>query len=157
MSSIPMKLQQVRVHARLDSVWTPWLLAWVGASVIAIANGIARRALYEQRTGVMGAHYVSTASLIALLGAYMWLVAGRWPIPTRRTALLIGSVWTMLTIGFEFGLGRFVVGDAWAKLVEQYDVSRGNIWILVPLWTALGPALMGQVRANDTYQNRRYP
>ena len=75
------------------------------ASGIAITNGTVRRAVYEERTGVVGAHYVSTPSLIALLGAYMWLIAGRWPIPTRRTALLIGSVWTMLTIGFEFGSG----------------------------------------------------
>ena len=129
-----------------DRAWRAWLAGWLGATVIAIANGIARRAPYEERVGPMAAHYIATAGLLVLLGGYMWLLARRWPIPTRRAALLIGGAWTALTIVFEFGLGRYVVGDSWAKLLEQYDLTRGYVWIVVPTWTVIGPALMRGLR-----------
>src|SRR5919202_7098753 len=112
-------------------VWRAWLAGWLGATVIAIVNGIARRALYEERVGPMAAHYSATAVLLVLLGGYMWLLARRWPIPTRRTAVLIGGAWTALTIVFEFGLGRYVAGESWATLLQQYNLSRGNVWVLI--------------------------
>jgi hypothetical protein len=117
----------------------------LGAAVIGVINGIARRALYEGRIGAQGAHYVSTAVLLVLLGGYMAWLANRWPISTRRIALLVGSLWAAMTVGFEFGLGRFVVGDSWAKLFAQYRFWRGNVWILVPVWIALGPALIREL------------
>jgi hypothetical protein len=126
------------------------LAGWLGAAVIGVINGVARRALYEDRVGLQAAHYLSTATLLVLLGGYMALLARRWPIATRRTALLVGSVWSALTVGFEFGLGRFVVGDSWAKLFEQYEVWRGNVWILVPAWIALGPLVIRGLRRNST-------
>jgi hypothetical protein len=113
----------------------------LGAVVIAVVNGIARRALYEQRLGPM-------AALVGLLGDYLWLLAGCWPIATRRTALLIGGTWAMLTVVFEFGLGHYVNGEAWSKLLEQYDLRRGYVWVLIPLWTAVGPAVMRALRSS---------
>jgi hypothetical protein len=115
--------------------------------VIGVANGVARRALYEDRIGAQGAHYVSTAVLLVLLGGYMGWLASHWPIPTRRIALLVGGVWAAMTVGFEFGLGKFVVGESWAKLFEQYEFWRGNVWILIPVWIALGPAVIRELPA----------
>ena len=114
--------------------------------MIAIVNGIARRALYEERVGPMAAHYIATAGLLVLLGGYMWLLARRWPIPTPRAALLIGGAWTALTIVFEFGLGRYVVGDSWASYWSSTTSRAATYGIVVPTWTASGPALMRGLR-----------
>ena len=137
-----------RGAARSRSVWRPWLAGWLGATTIGVANGIARRALYEERLGTTGAHYFSTATLLVLLGGYTWLLTRRWPIPRPHDALLIGGVWTALTVTFEFGLGRYVAGDSWAKLLEQYDLARGNVWILVPIWMTIGPAVLRRLRSS---------
>jgi hypothetical protein len=136
------------------SIWRPWLAGWLGATVIGVANGIARRTLYEERAGPTAAHYISTAALLILLGGYMALLAQWRPIPTRRTALLIGGVWAAVTVGFEFALGRLVVGDSWAKLLEQYAFWRGSAWILVPMWIASGPALIRELRGNAAESER---
>jgi hypothetical protein len=64
----------------------------------------------------------------------------RWPIPTTRQALEIGAAWGVLTVAFEFGFGHYVAGESWAELLAAYDVTDGEVWILIPLWMAAGPA-----------------
>ena len=43
-------------------------------------------------------------------------------------------------VTFEFGFGHYVAREPWAKLLADYDVRRGRIWRVVPLWLALGAA-----------------
>ena len=52
-----------------------------------------------------------------------------------------------LSVLFEFGFGHYVEGDSWADLLDNYDVSQGNIWILILLWIAVGPAIVRAVTA----------
>jgi hypothetical protein len=56
--------------------WRAWLLGWLGAAVLGVANGIARGAL------------------------------------------------------------------PWSELFEQYNIARGKIWVLIPAWMAIGPAVL---------------
>jgi hypothetical protein len=136
------------------TVWRPWLVGWLGAMLIGVANGIARGALYESRLGARRAQYVSTAALLILLTAYMAMLTRRWPLPTRQRAVLVGIVWSLFTVGFEFGLGRVVVGDSWSKLLGQYAFWRGNAWIAVPTWMAIGPAVLRRLRSGARMQQR---
>ena len=59
-------------------------------------------------------------------------------------ALLVGIVWVALTVAFEFLAGHYVFGNSWERLIADYNVFRGRIWILVllanlfaPLWAFL--------------------
>jgi len=122
--------------------WWPWLIAWVGAAVLGVANGVARATLYERRIGPWRAHYVSTATLLLLLSAYIRALSSAWPIASRGDALRIGGAWCALTIAFEFGFGRFVARDSWSALLDQYNVAQGKVWALIPLWMAIGPAVL---------------
>jgi hypothetical protein len=36
-------------------------------------------------------------------------------------------MWMVLTIIFEFALGRYVVGDSWGKLIADYDILEGRV------------------------------
>ena len=122
--------------------WRPWTLAWLGACGLAIANGIVRQAIYEGHVGDLQAHQISTATLLAVFALYVWMLQRRWPIETTRTALAIGAVWVVLTLAFEFGFGRYVVGQSWGELLGAYNVANGRVWVLVPLWTLVAPAVM---------------
>ena len=77
----------------------------------------------------------------------MAMLTRRWSLPTRQSAVLVGVVWSVLTVGLEFGLGRVVVGDSWSKLLDQYAFWRGNAWIAVPMWIAIGPAVLRRLRS----------
>ena len=44
-----------------------------------------------------------------------------------------------LTVAFEFLAGHYVFGNSWERLIADYDVFRGRIWILVLLMNLLAP------------------
>ena len=115
-------------------------MAWLGAAVLGVVNGAIREAAYKERVGESTANQISVAPLIALLGLYFWTLQRRWPLPTTKGALEIGSAWVVLTILFELGFGHYVAGDSWSELLENYDVTEGNLWVLVLLWIGVGPA-----------------
>jgi hypothetical protein len=134
-----------------DTASTPawllgWLLGWLAGPVLGIGNGAVRELVYKDRLGDLQAHQVSTATLIAALGLYMAVLDRRWPIPKQRTAWAIGGVWTALTAFFEIGFGRLIDGSSWPELLEQYDLPHGRIWVLVLVWTAVGPATVRELR-----------
>ena len=128
-----------------------WTIGWFGAAVVAVANGGLRDLVYAPVTGEPAARQLSTVSLLMLLAAYLWWLNRRWPLPTTRTALRVGAAWTTTTLLFEFGLGHFVEHKAWSTLLADYDVTNGRIWVLIPLWVAIGPAVIRQLqhRADD--------
>jgi hypothetical protein len=139
---VPAKKAGVRAAA--PRVWRDrtsrrWLIAWVGAPVLAIVNGAIRELVYKDQVVPSTADQISVVPLIALLGLYFWILQRRWPLATRREALSIGAVWAAMSVLFEFGFGHYVEGDSWADLFRTYDVTAGNLWILIPLSIAAGP------------------
>jgi hypothetical protein len=125
----------------------PWLVAWLGRPVLGVANGAIRDATYKRATGELAAHQLSTATLLALMAAYLWALEGRWPIGTSREAFTIGGSWAVLTVLFEFGFGHYVTGDAWSSLLRAYNLADGRVWAAVPLWPLVGPELFRRLRA----------
>jgi hypothetical protein len=54
--------------------------------------------------------------------------------------MLIGAVWLALTLAFEFLAGHYLFGSSWERLLADYDLLRGRVWILVLLATLFAPA-----------------
>ena len=124
-----------------------WILAWLGAPVLGIVNGGARDALYEDAVGEKAAGVISTGTLLALLVGYMWLLEGRWPLRSRREALSVGVSWAALTVLFESA--SVVGGQLRIAGFEQYDVTAGNAWVVIPLAMAAGPELVRRLAARQ--------
>lgn len=116
-------------------------------TILAIVNGAARELLYKDQVGDSAAHQISVAPLIALLALYFWLLQRRWPLATKRDAVSMGAIWVTLSIVFEFGFGHYVEGDSWSDLLGNYDPTVGNLWILILLWIAAGPAIVRTIIA----------
>jgi hypothetical protein len=135
---------------RRDRTLRRWLIAWVGAPVLAIVNGAARELTYKDQVGESTADQISVAPLIALLALYFWVLQRRWPLATTRDAVSIGVAWAALSVLFEFGFGHYVEGDSWTDLLRTYDVTEGNLWILIPLWIAAGPATVRAIAVART-------
>lgn len=119
-----------------------YILAWVPMAVLAILNGTLRQFTYGKVMSTLQAHQLSTVTLILIFFAYVWLLNSLWPLPSWTQAAWIGLVWLLLTVAFEFGVGRFIAKQSWEQLLQGYNIFAGNLWPLVPLAVAVLPALV---------------
>jgi len=102
---------------------------------LALLNGTLRAVVTQPWLGEEVARRLATVVLLVVLTAYVWLLHRRFPLPSLRSAWAVGLAWTAMTLTFEFGFGRLVEGLSWSTMLADYDVTRGRIWVLVPLWT----------------------
>ena len=116
-----------------------YFLAWLPMVLIAVANGALREAWLVPRLGEHPARQASTLILIALFAVYVGYVLRRWPIASGARAIAVGVLWLVLTLAFEFALGRFVSGLSLEEIIEEYDLAAGRLWALVPIWVAASP------------------
>jgi hypothetical protein len=122
------------------------LAVWLLLVMLAIANGTFRRAVLIPRVGEHAGHIISTILLSILILVTAWLTIG-WIHPaTRYAAALVGFVWLGLTVLFEFGAGHFLFHQPWERLMADYDLTKGRIWVLVLLVTVKAPALAAMAR-----------
>ncbi len=119
-------------------LWKFFLL-WFPMLLLAVLNGAAREMLYKASLGELRAHQLSTVTLLILFSVYIWLVIRVWSPVSSQHALLVGLFWLVLTLGFEFGFGRFVEGRSWIELLEEYNLFAGRVWVFIPVWVALAP------------------
>lgn len=59
---------------------------------------------------------------------------------------LIGIAWLVMTVAFEFLFGRLVAQKPWGELLQAYDLTTGNLWLLVLLTIAVSPWLTARLR-----------
>ena len=116
-----------------------YFFPWFGMMVLAIINGGLRDLAYKSHVGDLPAHQISTVILIVLLAGYFRFLTTIWPVKSASQAWVIGGIWLLMTEAFEFGMGRFIVGDSWSKLFHAYNVFAGQVWIFIPLWVLIGP------------------
>lgn len=118
-----------------------YALAWVPMVAIAIGNGILREFTYGKRVSERTAHQISSFTALVLFGIYVFVLTRVWKLESFGQAVGIGALWVGLTVAFEFGFGHWVAGHSWKKLLHDYNLFAGRLWILIPLWLLLAPAL----------------
>ena len=104
-----------------------YVLAWVPMLVIAIANGLLREATFGKVMPELRAHQLSTVIGAALIGAFIWAVTYVWPPSSARQALLIGLIWFLLTIAFEFFTGFVLMRRPWSQVLSDYNLLTGRV------------------------------
>jgi len=119
-------------------MWT-YVLAWVPMVAIAMVNGALREATYGKRMTELRAHQLSTLSGIVLFTVYIWGVTTVWPLQTSGQAVAVGVTWLVLTLAFELLFGRYVAGHSWSRLLQDYNILAGRVWVFIPTWVAVAP------------------
>ena len=69
-------------------------------------------------------------------------------IGAKTKGMIIGTgvLWLGLTVLFEIGLGRFVLGYSWERLFEDYDLSRGGLLLPALAFLAGSPLIATRLR-----------
>jgi ABC-type multidrug transport system permease subunit len=122
------------------------LAIWLLMMVLAIGNGGFREGFLNPKLGAATAHLVSTGILVLLILLVCWSSLGFMEVETASAALRTGAIWMALTLGFEFLGGHYVFGNPWSKILADYNLLAGRIWVFVPIATLLGPWLALSLR-----------
>lgn len=129
------------------------MAVWLILLALAFANGAIRELWILPRSGELAAHTLSSVTLcLAILLLSWFAIAWIGPLSSRHV-WTIGGLWVVLTLAFEFLAGHYVFGNSWTRLLADYNIFRGRIWVLVVLTTAVAPFLTacahGLIRGRD--------
>jgi len=116
-------------------------LVWLSFGVVAFAVGALRQAVIAPRLGEQLAHQIGSVAVAAIIGA----TAARFTQslgPTREQALTIGLLWVAMSVAFEVGYFRFGMGEPWGRLIHDYNLFQGRLWLLVLIVQLVTPYLV---------------
>jgi hypothetical protein len=116
-----------------------YLLSWFLLAMVAVANGVIRESTYGKHVSELSAHQISTGTGILSTGLLVWGLSRFWPIESFGQAWAIGACWLLATIAFEFGFGHFVAGHSWSKLLSDFNILTGRVWLLFLIWITIMP------------------
>ena len=124
---------------RVVAVWA----VPMGAEVV---HGVLRSAYLVPRVGDLRARRLGAfigSALILMIAS----VTAPWPrARTTPSQALVGSVWLLLTLAFEVGLGRVILGYSWERVGSDYDVRLGGLLPVGLLVLILAPWLTSPSR-----------
>jgi|SoiMethySBSTD1v2_1073268.scaffolds.fasta_scaffold1774685_1 hypothetical protein len=126
------------------------IAVWLAIVPIAIANGAVRERLIVPAAGPAAGHVISTLMLCAAILLVTWLTIGWMRPASLRDAARIGIGWLALTMAFEFLAGHYVFGTSWDRLLADYNLADGRVWILIPIMTAIAPWLVARARITSS-------
>ncbi len=119
---------------------------WLVIIAVETVHGILRAVLLVPLVGDLPARQVGVPVGSLLVYAVAFLLI-RW-IAARATLQLlgVGLLWVVLTVLFEIGLGRLLLGLPWDRIAEDYDPARGGLLWLGLLFMAASPLLADRAR-----------
>lgn len=121
------------------------LAVWPLFLVTAVTLGAVREGVIAPALGEQAAHVIGTLLFIGVMLTIIWFFVKKVGSATETKDLwLIGVIWTAMTVCFEFGFFHFVAGVPWEKLLADYNLLAGRLWVLVLLTTLCGPGVMGK-------------
>ncbi len=115
---------------------------WIILALLASINGWIRNKAYKKSLGELTAHQLSTIIFIGVLFFVSYFFVKWTGIKDPSELWLIGGTWLILTILFEFIFGHYLFKHTWAKLLHDYNIRKGRLWILVLIATLIAPYIV---------------
>jgi hypothetical protein len=123
---------------------------WCVIIVAESLHGTVREFWLKPHLGDFRARQIAFFTGMALI-LTIALFCVRWlRAESRQRLLQIGLLWVVLTLAFEFTLGRLVLGYSSERMFEDYNLLKGGLMGLGMLWLFFAPLLAARVRSQPT-------
>jgi hypothetical protein len=128
---------------------------WCFIIFVESLHGIAREIWLRPLVGDFRARQIAFFSGMILI-LTVALIFVRWLRTQGKEQLLhVGLLWMVLTLLFEFSLGRLVLGYSWQRMFADYNLARGGLMGLGLLWMLCAPLLAARLRGLLTLYRRQ--
>jgi hypothetical protein len=118
------------------------LLIWLTIIPCAILNGGLREKVLVPLIGMKRALPLSGILLCVLIFVVTWFLLPLLGSQTKKTYILIGLCWLVVTVLFECLMG-LLNGTSRETMLQAYNITTGNLWLIVVLFTGIIPYLVG--------------
>lgn len=107
------------------------IIMWLLFLPVPVINGLLREMWYKPIVGELLAGQIGTVAVSAVFLLYVYLFfKNALSALSSRQLLLMGGIWLILTLIFEFGIG-IAAGRSWSYMLSDYNVLKGRIWPLL--------------------------
>ena len=120
------------------------LFVWLLIVPLAILNGGLRNHVIEPMIGRY-AQPISGIILCILIFCVCLIFIPRLGNGSQITYVILGILWVVITIAFEFLMG-FIEGFTLDELLSAYDITTGNLWLIVLFFTGFSPWLSAKMK-----------
>jgi hypothetical protein len=127
----------------------PWwraALIWMLIILAETLHGLLREIFIAPQLGDLRARQLGVVTGCALIFLIAWATAGWMGARSRHAQLKAGAMWILLTVGFEFVLGR-AMGLGWDRILADYNPARGGFMILGMVFMFFAPLLAARLRS----------
>jgi len=119
---------------------------WLIIVIAAILNGVTREKLL---TSLVGSGVSLPLSGITLSG--LVLVITYFTIPflgevKTGVYFVIGLIWVVLTLAFEYLFGHYVAGKPWHEINQVFNLLKGDLFIVVLIVSAASPWIAAKLK-----------
>ena len=137
----------INLHNLMNSKTTIVTIGtWFIFMILAIINAGIRNEVYKPVVGDLVAHQISTIIFIILILVVTFLVLKISKIKLNNfQTIIMGTIWLVLTIMYEFIAGHFVFGNSFDKLFADYNILNGRVWSFVLVITFFAPYISNKL------------
>ena len=121
------------------------ILIWLSIIPLAILNGGFRETYLISWVGENYAEPISGFILCLLIFIVSLIFIPRLGKGKPKTYWAMGGLWVALTIVVEIIIG-LTMGNTMTELLNAYDITTGNLWLLVVLFTGITPWLAAKTK-----------
>lgn len=120
-------------------------ITWLLFLPVPIINGILRESWYKEITGPLLAGQIGCLILSLVFLIYAFVSLNKSIANLKKSdCYLIGFIWLMLTLVFEFSLG-LAGGRSWSYMLSDYKIWEGKMWPVVLLTVFFSPVIIKRI------------
>lgn len=125
------------------------VLIWMLLALLAVLNGTFRVYIILPLTGEAVAHIISTCIFLVIQFITIYFFIKKIKLQHIISAVKIGLLWLCITVLFEFVFGHCVMKHPWEKLLADYNLFNGRLWVMVLLNNIIAPVVSFKVLGHN--------
>ncbi|MDX2240437.1 MAG: hypothetical protein NW224_07130 [Leptolyngbyaceae cyanobacterium bins.302] len=135
-------------------VFLKGIAVWLVIILAETLHGTVRTLWLAPLIGDLPARQVSFFTGVGLILAIATLFIP-WLHASHAQLLKIGALWAILTLAFEIGLGRFILGYSWERVLADYNLAQGGLMAIGLVILTFAPLIAAKLNKTMLHSNNQ--